>query len=167
MRFLEAAGRRGVLELVGEEVLGLLREGVEAADIGIVVPSVDHMRAPLETAFGALGVPYAVEGSRRLARTPFGRALLALLRFAWLGGGRSDLYAFLRSPYSGLPRSQVDFAGRLRGRAVSVPEQVEEETVRLLGRPIAPLEQLGSSPPLEAVGTLCRSMLQSAWGLER
>ena len=168
VRFLEAAGRRGVLELVGEEVLGLLRDGVDAADIGIVVPSVDHMRAPLETAFGALGVPYAVEGARRLVRTPFGRALLALLRFAWLGGGRSDLYAFLRSPYSGLPRSQVDFAeGRLRGRAVSVPERVEEETVRLLGRPIAPLERLGSSPPLEAVGIVCRSMLQSAWGLER
>ena len=41
-------------------------------------------RAPLETVFGVLGIPYSIEGSVPLDRTPFGRALLgaAALRLA-------------------------------------------------------------------------------------
>ena len=109
------AGRRG-----GHS--GLLRDGVEAADIGIIVPSVDHMRAPLETAFGALGVPYAVEGSRRLARTPFGRACRRCCASPGSGadGRISTRFSVLRT--QGFPRSQVDFAeaayagGRCRSR---------------------------------------------------
>ena len=72
---------------------------------------------PLETVLGTLGIPFAIEGRLRLGQTPFGQALLALLRFAWQQGGRRDLYAFLRSPFSGFARSNVDFLeGRLRGR---------------------------------------------------
>ena len=169
VRFLEAAGTRAALELVGEEVLGLLGAGVPADDIGIVVPSVEGVRAPLETAFGTLAIPYAVEGPRRLSRTPLGRALLALLRFAWRGGKRADLYTFLRSPYSGLARQRVDFAeGRLRGRAVSAPERVEEQTVQLLGQRLEALDRVRvDGSPLEALDDLCRGMLQAAWGLER
>ena len=74
VRFLEAAGSRAALELVGEEVLALLRSGVAAEDVGIVVPSIERVRAPLETAFGPLGVPYGVEGALRLPRTALGRA---------------------------------------------------------------------------------------------
>ena len=36
-----------------------------------------------------LGIPYAVDGRVRLGATPLGHALLALLRFAWAGGGRA------------------------------------------------------------------------------
>jgi ATP-dependent helicase/DNAse subunit B len=169
IRFVEAAGTRAALELVGEEILGLLRSGTPAEDIGVVVPSIERARAPLETAFGSLGVPYAMEGSYRLGRTPFGLALLALLRFAWLGGGRSELFAFLRSRYSGLVRSRADFVeGRLRGRAVSTPARVEEEAVRHLGGPVAALERLrGESSPVVGVLDLARAMLEAAWRLDR
>src|SRR5204862_1102544 len=104
----------------------------------------ERLQAPLETALSTLGVPYAIEAPIALAKTPYGQALLALLRFAWLGGGRRDLYAFLRSPYSGFARASVDFLeGRLRGRAVESGERVEEETVRLrAGQPPPPLETL-------------------------
>ena len=102
IRFLEAAGSRATLELVADEILDLLRSGTAPAAILVVCPSLDRVRAPLETAFGALGVPYALDGMLRLPQTPYGRAVLSLLRFAWLGGGRRDLFGFIRSPYSGL-----------------------------------------------------------------
>src|SRR4029079_18127320 len=97
--FLEGRGLRGTLELVAEEVLGLLRAGTAAEEIAVVCPGLDHWRAALDTAFTTRGIPYALEGRVRLGQTPFGQALLALLRYAWLDGDRRDLFAFLRSPY--------------------------------------------------------------------
>ena len=143
--------------------------GVEPEQIGLICPSLERWQAPLETAFGTLGVPYALEAYVRFDRTAFGQALLSLLRFGWLGGGRADLYAFLRSPYSGLTRQNVDFLeGRLRGRAVQTPERVEEETMRLRdGQPLPVLEALRGAPtPLDAVAGLAAFMLRSAYGLE-
>jgi ATP-dependent helicase/DNAse subunit B len=169
IRFFESAGKRGALELVGEELLSLLRSGVAADQIGIVCPSLERWQAPLETALGTLGVPYALEAYARFDKTPYGQALLSLLRFVWLGGERGDLYAFLRSPYSSLTRQNVDFLeGRLRGRAVVSPERVEEETIRLRdGQPLPVLEALRSAAsPLDAVAGLAAFMLRAAYGLE-
>jgi ATP-dependent helicase/nuclease subunit B len=169
IRFFESAGKRGALELVGEELLLLLRSGIAPDQIGIVCPSLERWQAPLETALGTLGVPYALEAYARFDRTPYGQALLSLLRFAWLGGSRGDLYAFLRSPYSSLTRQNVDFLeGRLRGRAVDSPERVEEETIRLRdGQRLAVLEALRSAAsPLDAVAGLAAFMLRAAYGLE-
>jgi ATP-dependent helicase/nuclease subunit B len=169
LRFLEGAGRRGTLELVADEVLALIRGGTRSEEIALVCPSVERYRAPLETALGSLGVPYAIEGRIRFDQTEFGRAVLSLLRFAWRDGGRRDLYAFLRSPYSGLARASVDWIeGRLRGRAVETGERTEEETMRLRdGHPLPPLELLRKAEaPLAALGDLGRFMLRAAYGLE-
>ena len=168
VRFFEGAGPRGALELVGEEVLTLIRGGTAPERIALVFGSIERWRAPLETAFGTLGVPYAVEGRLRLSQTPYGQALLALLRFAWLGGGRSDLYGYLRSPYSGISRQAVDFVeGRLRGRAVSSPDRVEEETQRLRGAALPALDGLRAArSPLEGARILAQTMVRSAYGLE-
>ncbi|HEY7018159.1 MAG TPA: hypothetical protein VH297_06785, partial [Gaiellaceae bacterium] len=168
VRFLEAAGVRATVELVGEEALALVRGGMAPEAIGIVCPSVDRWRAPLETALGTLGVPYAVVGDVRLGRTAFGQALLAVLRFAWLGGSRRDLFAYLRSPYSGVGRHAVDFVeGRLRGRAVRHPERVVEEAERLRGAPIPALAELhDATDPVAAVAWLAGRMLRCAYGLE-
>jgi ATP-dependent helicase/DNAse subunit B len=168
VRFLEAAGSRAALELVGEEILALLRDGTPAEEIAVVCPSVERVRVPLETAFGQLGLPYAVEGSVAFARTPFGRSLVGLLRFAWLGGGRRDLFSYLRSLYSGLPRPRADFVeGRLRGRAVSEPARVEEEAVRLLGHPLPLLREIrDAGTASHAIRFAAGAMLRSAHGLE-
>jgi ATP-dependent helicase/DNAse subunit B len=167
VRFLEAAGPRAALELVAEEVLGLLRDGTPAHEIAVVCPGLERFRAPLETAFGALGVPYALEGTVALERTPFGRALLALLRFAWLSGTRRHLFLFLRSRFSGLPRTRADFVeGRLRGRAVAEPARVEEEAARLLGHPLPALAGLRETPsPADAIRAVSDRMLRAAYGL--
>ena len=123
IRFFEGAGTRGALELVGEEILQLLRDGAAPDQIGVVVPSHERWRAPLETAFSTLGIPYAIDAPARLPQTPFGQALLSLLRFAWSGADRPELFRYLRSPYSGLRRGSVDFVeGRLRGRAIEEAE---------------------------------------------
>jgi ATP-dependent helicase/nuclease subunit B len=171
VRFFEGAGSRGTLELVGEEILHLLRQETAPADIGVVVPTLERWRGPIETAFGTLGIPYSVdaEAGVRLGQTGYGQALLALLRFAWSGAERSELFRYLRSPYSGLKRSSVDFVeGRLRGRAISSPERVEEEVEALREARLPTLDAVRSaSSPIEAVRELSVSMLRASYGLER
>jgi ATP-dependent helicase/nuclease subunit B len=168
IRFLEGAGARGTLELVAEEILDLLRSGTKPEEILLVCPSLDRQRAQLETALGALGVPHSIEGRLRIGKTAFGQALLSLLRFEWLGGGRHDLYGFFRSPFSGFTRAHVDYLeGRLRGRGVSEPTRVVEETLKLRGQPLRVLDTFrGAAEPLDAVRGLARSMIRAAYGLE-
>jgi ATP-dependent helicase/DNAse subunit B len=168
IRFLEAAGMRGALELVADEILALVRAGTPPESVAVVCPALEGWRAPLETAFGAVALPFSVEGTIRLGQTAFGNALVSLLRFGWLGGGRRDLYAFMRSPYSGLRRDHVDFLeGRLRGRAVRTPQRVEEETLRLRGQPLPFLDALRGAPSeTAAVGKLAASMLRAAHGID-
>jgi ATP-dependent helicase/DNAse subunit B len=168
VRFLEAAGLRASLELVGEEILSLLRAGTPGAKIAVVVPSLDRVRLTLEAAFDELGIPYALEGRIALGRVPFGHALVSLCRVAWLGGGRRQLFSFLRSPYSGLARTRADFVeGRLRGRAVADPARVEEEALRLLGHRIPALDQLrAAASPVAGVRAVATVMLNAAYGLE-
>jgi hypothetical protein len=168
VRFLEGAGIRGTLELVGDELLALIRGGAQPEQLALVVPSVEGWRVPLETVLGGLGVPFAVESRVRLGATPFGHALLQLLRYAWLDAGRRELFAFLRSPYSGLGRGSVDFVeGRLRGRAIHTPGRVEEEAEKLREAPVPQLAELRApGPATAAVRSLIRSMLRSAYGTE-
>jgi ATP-dependent helicase/DNAse subunit B len=168
IRFLEGAGTRGTLELVADELLALMRAGTAPEQIALVAPSLEAWRAPLETVLGGLGVPYAVEARVRLGGTPLGHALLQLLRYAWADGGRRELFAYLRSPYSGLARSSVDFVeGRLRGRAIHTPARIEEEAEKLREAPIPQLAELrAAAGPIEGVRALIRAMLRAAYGTE-
>ena len=168
VRFLEGAGLRGTLELVADEILALLRDGVPADEVAVVCPSLERWRASLDTAFTTLGIPYALESRLRLGQTPFGQALLSLLRYAWLDGKRRELFAFLRSPYSGLTRAHTDFLeGRLRGRGVTEPARVEEEIGKLRGQPLPHLDAVREADdPLSAVRGLARAMARAAHGLD-
>src|SRR5262249_17779028 len=74
LRSFEGAGTRGALELVGDEVLALVRAGTAPEQIGIVCPTLDRWQAPLETVLGTLGVPYALESYTRLDKTAYGQA---------------------------------------------------------------------------------------------
>ncbi|HEY6960358.1 MAG TPA: PD-(D/E)XK nuclease family protein [Gaiellaceae bacterium] len=168
VRFFEGAGPRGTLELVADELVQLLRSGVAPERIALVAPSLDQWRGPLETVLGAFEIPYAVESRVRLGATPLGHALLQFLRYAWSEGGRRELFAYLRSPYSGLARSSVDYVeGRLRGRAIHTPQRVEEEAEKLREAPVPGLVELrGAESCVDAVRALLRTMLRSAYGTE-
>jgi ATP-dependent helicase/DNAse subunit B len=168
VRFFEGAGVRGTLELVGDELVQLIRSGVAPERIALVAPSLDTWRAPLETVLCSLEVPYAVESRVRLGSTALGHALLQFLRYAWTEAGRRELFAYLRSPYSGLARSSVDYVeGRLRGRAIHTPSRVEEEAEKLREAPVPGLVELRAAEhPTAAVRTVLRSMLRSAYGTE-
>jgi hypothetical protein len=167
IRFFEGAGVRGTAELVADEVAGLIRGGTAAERIGLAVDSPERWRAVLEAAFGALEVPWAAEAQLRLPQTAVGEALLSLLRFTWLGGGRRDLFAFLRSPFSGLQRTSVDFVeGRLRGRAISAPERVEEESEKLRGAEVPLLAELrAAATPVAGAGRAVTAFASLAHGL--
>jgi ATP-dependent helicase/DNAse subunit B len=169
LRFLEGAGMRGTLELVADELVALIRAGTAPERIGVIVPSLERWRAPLETAFASLGVPFAIEGRSRLAQTPFGRALLGLLRFVWLGAARRELYGFLRGPFSGVPRGKVDFLeGRLRGRAINAHDRVEAETLALHGHEFPIVRELREAgTPLDGLRAAAASMLRNAHGVHR
>ena len=167
VRFLEGAGRRATLELVAEEALELSAQGVPLHEIAVVVPSVDSVRRALEAGFAGLGVPVAIEAPARLGQTPLGRALLDLLRFAWGGAGRGALFGFLRSPFSGLARSEVDFVeGRLRGRAVTDPARVVEVSTSLRGgRQLPLLDALhDQEEPIAACREVASALVRNAHG---
>ncbi len=168
LRFLEGAGTRGTVELVASDVAALLRGGTAPENLAVVCDSVDRWRAPLDAAFAQLGIPCGIEHPRRLGDSALGSALISILRYEWLGGGRRDLFAFLRSPFSGLERRSVDFVeGRLRGRAVAEPARVEEESERLRGAPVPALVDFrASDKPVAAARRLLAVMVRNAWGLE-
>jgi ATP-dependent helicase/DNAse subunit B len=168
LAFLEGAGTRGTVELLGETIDTLIRDGTLPERIAVVCESIDRWRAALDATFPVLGVPFTVEERQRLGQTPFGAAMLALLRYAWLGGDRHDLFAFLRSPFSGLQRRSVDFVeGRLRGRAVTSGARVDEEGDKLRGGTIAQVLELRAvSRATEGIRALVRSMATAAFGVE-
>ena len=167
LRFLEGAGARGTAELLASELIAVLRAGKAPDRIAVVCDSPERWRAPLGTALDQLEIPYAIEHTWRLGETPLGVALLSLLRFGWLGGSRGDLFAFLRSPFSGLERRSVDFVeGRLRGRAISDPTRVEEESERFRGAPVPALVELrAAADPAAGARALLNTMVRNAWGL--
>jgi ATP-dependent helicase/DNAse subunit B len=101
LRLLEGGGERAELELVAEEILGLLERGVAPEEIAVAHRSPATIAQLLEEVFGAYNIPFALERRLPFAHTALGRALLGLLGAAFPDGeddGLGDLLAWLRAP---------------------------------------------------------------------
>jgi ATP-dependent helicase/nuclease subunit B len=114
VRLLEGGGERAELELVAREIAALLRRGIAAEEIAVVLRAGPVALDLLEEVFAAAGIPYALQRPRRFADSALGRALIGLLRCvpaasaaertgaAGAGlesaGELGDLLAWLRAP---------------------------------------------------------------------
>lgn len=165
---LEACGLRGVADQVAAESLELIRSGTAPDQIGVLTIDTSAWRIALESAFHGLGVPLDVDAPRLLGESAFGQALLGLLRFAWFEGDRGELFRFLRAPFSGIPRTTVDYAeGRLRGRGASSAADVRQTLEELdYSRMLAAADRLAQpDDPVAQVTDLVRRMSAAAGGL--
>ncbi len=107
VRLLVASGRRNEAELVGSEVVRLLREGMSPDDIVVLVRRVAPWRRVLGQVFRAYGIPHHVDAEVSLFEAGLGQALAQGIRgvaFADL----EALLAYLRSPYHLGAHAEVD-----------------------------------------------------------
>ena len=142
VRLLEAGGERAEAELVAAEVLELMREGVVAEDIAVLVRGGGAALA-LARGLAAYGVPVAPDVAVPLARTPLGAGVLAFARAALPGGAAQDVLRWLRSPGKVADPAPVDaLEARLRrGQAAS-----SADARRLWeGEPLAVLDALAAA----------------------
>jgi hypothetical protein len=158
---LEAAGGRAEAELVVLEICEALRAGTSPDRISVVTPGDPADRPELCEQLLRSGAPVHIERRRVAARTSFGFAVDRLLRFAWdADARRGDLFGFLRSPWSGIPRRRVDFIeGRLRGRAIADPARVLATAEELLGGPVTAVHELRDGVPADALQRVVQRMI--------
>ena len=109
LALLEGGGERAELELVAEEIRGLLKRGVQPGEIAVAHRSPETIAELLGEVFRAQSIPFALRRRLSFVRTATGRALLGLLKATFPdaaddGSGLGDLLAWLRAP--GVLRSQ-------------------------------------------------------------
>ena len=106
VRLLEGGGERAELELVAAEIASLLRSGMAAEDVAVLVRGAGTSTELLEEVLSAAGLPYALQRRRPIGDASIGVALLGLLRCVPPGDGAEavepgelgDLLAWLRAP---------------------------------------------------------------------
>jgi ATP-dependent helicase/DNAse subunit B len=99
VRLLEAGGARAEAELIGAEVLELLRDGIPPEEIVVIARSLAASAPVLERVFSQYAIPTAVQARLPFVHTAVGRGLLGLCRCAWLPKPpAAELLAYLRCP---------------------------------------------------------------------
>ncbi|HEY1523493.1 MAG TPA: PD-(D/E)XK nuclease family protein [Solirubrobacteraceae bacterium] len=131
----EAGGQRAEAELVGAEVLSLLRAGVPGHEIAVVCRSLAGAGPLIEGVFDQYGIPVAIERRVPFAATALGRALIALVRCALEGDAATpaDVLCYLRAP---------GVLGRPE-KADAVEAEVRRDSLRTAGQA---LQRLGFVP---------------------
>ena len=169
IRLLEAGGELAEAELVGAEVLALVRAGVPAEEIAIVSRS----PALLERVCCSYGVPVAAPRELPFDHTALGRRVLALARCGVLGdqAGAGDLLTYVRAVEPPETADVLEARIRLRGlrtaaeAGVTVPQVTgledllahAEELLDRGGRGRAPVLDAGDELDAHALAVLVRA----------
>src|SRR5215210_5965727 len=144
VRLLEAGGERAEAELVGAAALELMRQGIEAPDIAVLLRGDAGTVALFAQVLAGYGIPVSHDRRVPLGRTRLGAGVLAGARAALPGGSAADLEAWLRTP------------GRLPdpGLADALEARVRRSEVRSAREARALWEGPLGAPPLDALDAL-------------
>jgi len=121
VRLREGGGERAELELVARDVGELLREGMPAQEIAVVMRSPEVSADLIEEVFATAAIPFVLERRRQFGDTAIGRAVIGLLRCLPSAdggppvGALGDLLAWLRAPGL-LERPELADALEIRAR---------------------------------------------------
>jgi hypothetical protein len=145
VRLLEGGGERAELELLAQEIRGLLERGWRPAEIAVAHRFPESVAELLGEVFRAYGIPFALERRLRFAHTALGRALLGLLAAALAEGGEGglgDLLAWLRGP-GVLQRPELADALERRARREGASSVAQARALWEAEHwPLEPLDQL-------------------------
>ena len=159
VRLLEAGGERAEAELVGAAVLELMRQGIEPADVAVLLRGDAATAALFAQMLAGYGIPVSNDRRVPLERTRLGAGVLAGARAALPGGSAGDLLAWLRTP-GRLAEPALADALELRVRRGELRDARAARAVwesRLGGPPLDALDALaeaaaaGAEPLLEAL----------------
>jgi RecB family exonuclease len=147
VRLLEAGGERAQAELVGAEVLELMRQGIEAPDIAVLLRGDAGAAALFAQVLAGYGIPVSHDHRVTLGRTRLGAGVLAAGRAVLPGGTAADVLTWLRTP-GRLPdpalADALDVRVRRGGvRSARTARGIWEE--RLGGPPLGRLDALAAA----------------------
>jgi ATP-dependent helicase/DNAse subunit B len=169
VRLLEAGGERAEAELVAAAVLELLRDGMVAEDVAVLVRGAAGADLLAQVLEGA-GLPVARDRRTPLGRTRLGHGVLALARAAGPEGTAGDVLTWLRTPGKLPGAAELDrlealvrreeltaaaaarraWEGRLGGRALAELDAVAEAAAAgaaaLLEALVAEAEAIWTAP---------------------
>jgi RecB family exonuclease len=106
VRFMKASGRRAEAELTAEQIAELVRAGVDAQDIAVVVRNVSVWSSLLARVFDSCGIAFSIDDRPLLGQTGLGHAFLNVIKGVFLDDAGA-LLAYMRSPYSGISLETV------------------------------------------------------------
>ncbi len=161
IRLLEAGGERAEAELVAAEILELFRQGLEPADVAVLVRGGPDAGALFTRALTEAGVPVTHARDLPLAQTRLGAGLLAGARIALGGATAADVLTWLRTPGR---LADPAWADALERRILRAEAATADEVRRLVERagapppageaPFAPLDALAGAAAVGAVSFL-------------
>src|ERR687897_2305714 len=147
IRLLEAGGERAEAELVGAEVLELMRKGIEPRDIAVLLRGDAATTAVVAQVLAGYGIPVAHDHRLAFRRTRLGAGVLAGARAALSDGAAADLLTWLRTPGRLADPAAADaLEARVRRRELRTAARArrvwEEE---LGGAPLTALDALAAA----------------------
>jgi ATP-dependent helicase/DNAse subunit B len=163
LMLLRSAGARGEAEAIGVEVAKLIAEGIDPAEIVVVLRDPARRGPLLASVLESYGVATALEAELPVGTTAVGGGLIALLEAEFGAGRASDLLRFLRGP-SGVPAQAVDWFERSlrRSRVQTAAEAAAlwQGQERDLPRDLTRIREAAGSPAglAATVGRLATTM---------